>query len=145
MSEAFLMQEATPKINSASGAAQAADTTTAQTSQPGAAPQQGPGGGMSLITMLPIFAIMAFMLFTSSRKQKKEAEARAALKRGDRVVTQAGLIGELMEMDERIAKVKIAAGVTVSVLASSLSAFDSKATEKSDEKLEDAKVADKKG
>jgi len=139
------LQEATPKINSASGAAQ--PETTAQTSQPGAAPQQpqGPAGGMSLITMLPIFAIMAFMLFTSSRKQKKEAEARASLKRGDRVVTNAGLIGELMEMDEKVAKVKIAAGVTVSVLTGTLSAFDSKSADAKEAKVEDAKVADKKG
>lgn len=89
---------------------------------------------------------MAFMLFTSSRKQKKEAEARAALKRGERVVTNAGLIGELVEMDEKVAKVKIAAGVTVSVLASTLSSFESKSADaKADAKIEDAKVADKKG
>ena len=140
------LQEATPKINSASGAAQGSETT-AQTSQPGAAPQpQGAAGGMSLVTLLPLFAVMAFMLFTSSRKQKKEAEARAALKRGERVVTNAGLIGDLVEMDEKVAKVKIAAGVTVSVLASTLSSFESKSADaKADAKIEDAKVADKKG
>ena len=58
-----------------------------------------------------------------NRKQKKEGAARAALKRGDKVTLASGLIGELAEMDDRIAKVKIASGVTVQALASTVSPF----------------------
>src|SRR5688500_16313444 len=91
----------------------------------GAAPQ-GAGGGSMLTMLLPMLILVPF-LFMSFRRNKKEAEARKNLKRGDRVVTQAGLIGELMDMDERIAKVKIAPGTTVQVLANTLSSFEAQA------------------
>lgn len=77
-------------------------------------------GFMPILMMLVIF-VPFFLLM--SRKQKKESQARAALKKGDRVMTNAGLIGELVEMDDRIAKVKIAAGVTVQIVANTVSPF----------------------
>jgi len=109
----------------------------------GAAPQPAPGGGSMLTMLLPMLILVPF-LFMSFRRQKKEQEARKNLKRGDRVVTQAGLIGELVEMDERIAKVKIAPGTTVQVLANALSSFDGSAADKSaktDKELADLKEA----
>lgn len=92
--------------------------------------------------LLPILILVPFLLL-SFRRQKKEQESRAKLKKGDKVVTQAGLIGELVEMDERIAKVKIAPGTTVQVLASSVGSFEAtpEATKKSDKDLEDLKEA----
>ncbi len=77
-------------------------------------------GFMPILLMLVIF-VPFFLLM--SRRQKKEASARAALKKGDRVMTNAGLIGELMEMDDKIARVKIAPGVTVQVVANTVSPF----------------------
>jgi preprotein translocase subunit YajC len=102
-----------------------------------------------LAVLLPILILVPF-LFMSFRRQKKEQEQRAKLKKGDRVVTQSGLIGELAETDERIAKVKIASGTTVQVLASTLAPFDpapasaGKGTkaDKSAEKSTDKSVAD---
>lgn len=108
-----------------------------------AAPAQGgaaPGPGASMLTFLPIILMVVVMLFMSSRRQKKEQEARGKLKRGDRVLTQSGLIGELVELDDRIAKVKIAPGTTVQVLASALSPFDA-AEKKADKSLDDLKEA----
>jgi preprotein translocase subunit YajC len=98
--------------------------------------------------LLPLLILVPF-LFMSFRRQKKEQEARKNLKRGDKVVTQAGLIGELVEMDDRVAKVKIAPGTTVSVLASALSAFEAQVgASKTDKELADLKdakaTADKK-
>jgi preprotein translocase subunit YajC len=58
-----------------------------------------------------------------SRRQKKEAQARASLKKGDRVMSNAGLVGELVELDDRLAKVKIAPGVTVQMVANTVSPF----------------------
>jgi len=78
----------------------------------------------SMIVALLPFLILIPYLFFMSRRQKKEQEQRAKLRKGDRVVTQSGLIGELAETDERIAKVKIAPGTTVQVLASTLAPFD---------------------
>lgn len=115
------------------------------TTAPGA-----PGGGApaaappSMVTMLLPFLILVPFLFLSFRRQKKEKEARGSLKKGDKVVTASGLIGELVDLDDRIGKVKIAPGTTVQVLASSITPFDSApaATEKKTEKdLEDLKEA----
>lgn len=115
---------------------------------PGAAPGGGGGGGSppggSMMTMLLPFLILVPFLFLSFRRQKKEQEARGKLKKGDRVLTQAGLIGELVDLDDRIAKVKIAPGTTVQVLASALSPFDATAAsgeKKTDKELSDLKEA----
>lgn len=117
---------------------------TTESAPAGGAPasQAAPGGG-SMLTMLLPFLILVPFLFMSFRRQKKEQEQRKNLKKGDRVVTQAGLIGELLEMDERIAKVKIAPGTNVQVLASALSSFDAQpaAASKTDKDLADLKEA----
>jgi preprotein translocase subunit YajC len=107
----------------------------------GGAPQAGPPS--SMITMLLPFLILVPFLFLSFRRQKKEQAARSSLKKGDRVVTTAGLIGELVDLDERIGKVKIAPGTTVQVLATALSPFDTApaAEKKADKDLEDLKEA----
>jgi preprotein translocase subunit YajC len=116
----------------------------AQESAPagGAPPQQSAPSG-SMITMLLPFLILVPFLFMSFRRQKKEQEARKNLKKGDKVVTQAGLIGELVDMDERIAKVKIAPGTTVQVLVSAVSSFEAQAAapSKTDKDLADLKEA----
>jgi preprotein translocase subunit YajC len=107
---------------------------------PSGAPAQAPQG--SMITMLLPFLILIPLFLISFRRNKKEQEARKHLKKGDRVVTQAGLIGELVEMDERIAKVKIAPGTTVQVLASAVSSFEASApASKTDKELSDLKEA----
>lgn len=89
---------------------------------PAAAPQQGsPLSGFIMPLMMLLIFVPFFLLM--NRKQKKESQARAALKKGDRVMTNAGLIGELVETDERIAKVKISPGVTVQIVANTISPF----------------------
>lgn len=114
------------------------------TSQPGApaspAPAQASPPG-SMVTMLLPFLVLIPFLLMSFRRQKKEQEARSKLKKGDRVVTQGGLIGELTELDDRIAKVKVAPGVTLQVLASSVSSFEGSPDGKTDKQLADLKDA----
>lgn len=108
---------------------------------PPGAPAQ-PSGPQSMLPMLLPFAILIPFLYMSFRRQKKEQEARSKLKKGDKVVTQGGFIGELVEMDERVAKVKIAPGTTVQVLATSVGAFDvAPAKDKASKDLEDLKEA----
>ena len=99
------------------------------------------GGFGPLLMMLAVF-VPFFLLM--SRRQKKEQAARGALKKGDKVMANSGLIGELMDMDDRIAKVKIAPGVTVQLMANTVSPFvePEKASPK---ELKEAKaVSDKK-
>ncbi len=114
----------------------------------GATPSAGSplAGFMPILMMLVIF-VPFFLLM--SRRQKKEASARMSLKKGDRVTTTSGLVGELVEMDDRLAKVKIAPGVTVQIVASTVSPFVEAASKGSvpapTKELKEAKAApDKK-
>ena len=118
-------------------------TGTPGVAEPAGAPPASGGGGSppSMITMLLPFLILVPFLFLSFRRQKKEAAARGSLKKGDRVVTQSGLIGELVDLDERIGKVKIAPGTTVQVLASALSPFEPTVAKPETKGLEDLKEA----
>jgi preprotein translocase subunit YajC len=101
--------------------------------------------------LAPMLVVVLFMLFTSRSQRKREAETRAKLKKGDRVVSQSGLIGELVEMDDKVAKVKIAPGTNVQILVSTLAPYEAAATgaastDKALKDLKDAKAAaDKKG
>jgi preprotein translocase subunit YajC len=122
-------------------------TGTPGVSDQGGAPPSGGGSAASppsMITMLLPFLILVPFLFLSFRRQKKEAAARSSLKKGDRVIS-GGLIGELVDLDDRVGKVKIAPGTTVQVLASTLTPFDpapAAADKKKGEKdLEDLKEA----
>ena len=100
------------------------------------------GGLMPLLLMAVIFVPFFFMM---SRRQKKEQQARASLKKGDRVMSTAGLIGELVEMDDRVARVKVAPGVTLQVLANTLSPFAETEKAPPAKELKEAKaVSDKK-
>src|SRR3982074_2842332 len=75
----------------------------------GGAPPAGAaaaGSPPSMVTMLLPFLILVPFLFLSFRRQKKEQAARSSLKKGDRVVTTAGLIGELVDLDDKVGKVK---------------------------------------
>jgi preprotein translocase subunit YajC len=78
---------------------------------------------VSMLPMLMLFVALVPILFLSSRRQKKEAAARAALKKGDRVVTNAGMVGELIEIDDRFARVKIAPSVNVQFVANTVSPY----------------------
>ncbi len=108
------------------------------------------GGGSPLAGFMPILMMLVIFVpffLLMSRRQKKEASARASLKKGDRVMTNAGLVGELMEMDDKLARVKIAPGVTVQIVASTVTPFvEPGGKEKSSTKeLKEAKaVSDKK-
>jgi preprotein translocase subunit YajC len=99
------------------------------------------GSPMFMIVMM--LAVFAPILFMNSRRQKKETAARSQMKKGDRVVSTTGLLGELIELSDGEAKVKLAPGVTVQMLANVISPYapvQAKPTE-----LKDAKpVTDKK-
>ena len=89
-------------------------------------PSGAPGGGSPMAGLMPILMMLVIFVpffLLMSRRQKKESQARAALKKGDRVMTNGGLIGELVDMDDRLAKVKIAPGITVQIVANTVSPF----------------------
>jgi preprotein translocase subunit YajC len=111
----------------------------------GAGAPQGassPLAGMTPILMMLVIFVPFFLLM--NRRQKKESQARSSLKKGDRVMTNAGLIGELVEMDERIAKVKIAAGVTVQIVANTVSPYVDASKSSPTKELNEAKAISEK-
>jgi preprotein translocase subunit YajC len=76
----------------------------------------------SLIPLILIFAIMYFLLIRPQQKKLKEHQAMvAALRRGDQVITQGGVIGKVTKVkDEGEVEVEIASGVSVRVVRSSI-------------------------
>ena len=75
------------------------------------APVQGqPGGGASMwILLLLMFVVMYFFMIRPQRKQQKELEAfQNALKKGDKVIIgNSGIFGEIVEVDDRTALVRV--------------------------------------
>jgi preprotein translocase subunit YajC len=81
----------------------------------------------SLLMQLPffiaIFGIMYFLLIRPQQKKVKSHQAMvAALRRGDQVVTQGGLIGKVSKVTEgqNEIEVEIAQGVKVRVVKSTI-------------------------
>ena len=87
-----------------------------------------------------VFGFLALMWWQSRSQQKKQAAAIAALKKGDRITTSSGLVGRLLEKDDRYAKIEIAPGVKIQVLVSSLTGRDADpSTAATTKEKEDAK------
>ncbi|MEQ8876969.1 MAG: preprotein translocase subunit YajC [Phycisphaerales bacterium] len=80
------------------------------------------------VPLILIFAIMWFLLIRPQQKKLKEHKAMvAALRRGDQVVTQGGLIGKVSKVkDEDEIEVEIAQGVKVRVVKSTVAQVLSK-------------------
>jgi preprotein translocase subunit YajC len=76
------------------------------------------GAFTSFIPLILIFAIMYFLLLRPQQKKMKEHKAMVeALRRGDQVVTQGGLIGKVTKVkDDNEVEVEIASGVVVRVV-----------------------------
>ena len=84
---------------------------------PAYAQAAGGAGGSAMSTlflMVPLFAIMYFLMIRPQQKRMKQhREMVAALKKGDQVVTQGGLIGKVTSVKDDEIEVEIAQGVRV--------------------------------
>jgi preprotein translocase subunit YajC len=96
-----------------------------------------------LLMLMAFLPVIIFMFFTSRSQQKKQKELEAKLKKGDRVVTQSGLVGKLVETTEgRHVKIEIAPGVKVTMLRSAITGLDT--DDAGPAKAEAAPASDKK-
>lgn len=83
---------------------------------------QAAGGGdvftSLVIPMLLIFGIMYFLLIRPQQKKlKQDAAMREALRRGDTVVTQGGLVGKVTKVrEDGELDIELAPGVVVRVI-----------------------------
>jgi len=102
------------------------DTSRAETTQPapssGGEPAAAPPSGLGMITPLLIVVPLMLILFLQGRSQTKKQEAAiAGLKKGDRVVTQSGLVGRLVSIEGRYAELQLPpSGTKVTILRSGL-------------------------
>jgi len=80
------------------------------------------------VPLILIFAIMYFLLIRPQQKKMKDHKAMvAALRRGDQVITQGGLIGKVVKVkDEDEIEVELAQGVKVRVVKSTVAQVLSK-------------------
>ena len=85
-------------------------------------------GFQDFIPLILIFAIMYFLLIRPQQKKVKEHQNMvAALRRGDQVVTQGGLIGKVTKVKEKNEiEVEVATGVKVRVVQNTIAQVLSK-------------------
>ncbi|SMO52009.1 preprotein translocase subunit YajC [Paracoccus laeviglucosivorans] len=83
-----------------------------------------PSGMSSIASFVPlilIFVIMYFLMIRPQQKRMKEHRSMVeALKKGDEVITQGGLIGKVTAVREGELEVEIAPGVKTRVVRSSI-------------------------
>jgi preprotein translocase subunit YajC len=87
--------------------------------------QAAPGAGGAIASFIPlilIFAIMYFLLIRPQQKRVKEHQKMVeALRRGDQIVTQGGVIGKVSKVkDDGEIEVEIADGVRIRVVKSTV-------------------------
>ena len=85
-------------------------------------------GIQSIVPLILVFGIMYFLLIRPQQKKVKEHQNMvAALRRGDQVVTQGGILGKVAKVkDDNEVEVEIASGVTVRVVRSTIAQVVSK-------------------
>ncbi|MDQ1899354.1 preprotein translocase subunit YajC [Paracoccus sp. WLY502] len=83
------------------------------------------GAGAAFAQFIPLILIFAIMYFLMIRPQQKRVkqhrEMVAALKKGDHVVTQGGIIGKVASVRDEELEVEIASGVKVRVVRGTVS------------------------
>ena len=120
MASAALLNQVVPPAPGRQGEVQP------QTPPPGApagpAPSD-PGAGGFWVMLLMIAPLLLLMFWSSRSQQKKQEKVLATLAKGDRVITQSGLVGKFLETSDRLAKIEIAPGVNVRAQKHTVSAM----------------------
>ncbi|AXI47257.1 preprotein translocase subunit YajC [Sulfitobacter sp. SK012] len=85
-------------------------------------------GIQQFVPLILIFGIMYFLLIRPQQKKLKSHQAMVkALRRGDQVVTQGGVIGKVVKVkDDGELEVEIADGVKIRVIQSTIATVMSK-------------------
>ena len=90
-----------------------------------AAPAADPAGGLlSLVPMGLIILVMYFLLIRPANKQKQEHKKLLnALKKDDKVVTNGGICGKVISVENTVAILEIADKVKIRILKDRISGF----------------------
>ncbi|HSM14369.1 MAG TPA: preprotein translocase subunit YajC [Thermoanaerobaculia bacterium] len=80
---------------------------------------------VQLLPILLIFGIFYFLLLAPMRKRQKAHQALLGqLKRGDKVVTNGGLIGEIAAVEEKVVHLKLSDNVKVRLLKTAVAGLE---------------------
>ncbi|WP_405340040.1 preprotein translocase subunit YajC [Fibrobacter sp.] len=78
-----------------------------------AAPEQQPSAIGSFLPLILLFVVMwLFFIRPKNKEMKKMEEMRKALKKGDKVITTAGIIGTVTNIDETATTITVRTGST---------------------------------
>lgn len=80
-----------------------------------AAPQSQGGGSMLLMLGLLFVIMWLLMIRPQQKQQKREAEMRKNLKKGDRVTFSGGIYGKIHQVNETTVEVEVSNGVILTV------------------------------
>ncbi|BDI60727.1 preprotein translocase subunit YajC [Qipengyuania nanhaisediminis] len=79
-----------------------------------AAPGAEPPVWMTWLPIIGMVLIFWFLIIRPQMKRQKEHQAKVAgLKKGDQVVTQGGLVGKVIKVDDTYAEIELAKDVRV--------------------------------
>lgn len=77
----------------------------------------------SIIPLILIFGIMYFLLIRPQQQKLKQEDAmRSAVRRGDQIITQGGLMGKIVKVkdDAHEIEIEIAQGVNVKIVRAAI-------------------------
>jgi preprotein translocase subunit YajC len=81
-----------------------------------AAPASGPGGITSFLPLILIFVIFYFLLIRPQQKKVKDHQAYVlGLKKGDKVITNSGIHGEITGLTDTVVTLAIAENVKIKI------------------------------
>ncbi|MBZ5658994.1 MAG: preprotein translocase subunit YajC [Acidobacteriia bacterium] len=92
----------------------------------------GPGGIMAFAPLLIIMVIFyVLLILPAQRRQKKTTQMLAALKNGDKVITNGGVFGTIVGLEGDAIQLRIADQVKVKVLRSAVASLQPESKEES--------------
>ena len=120
----FFAQAADGSVTTAT-AAPAAETTTAQTgaAAPDAGQQQAPppSANMMMVPLIIVIGVMiAISIRTSSKEKKKREEMMNSIRKGTKIMTSGGIIGEIAEVQKDQFLLKVANNVQIAISRSAV-------------------------
>ncbi|MGH9464954.1 MAG: preprotein translocase subunit YajC [Thermoanaerobaculia bacterium] len=85
-----------------------------------------PGGALlQFLPLLLVFGIFYFLLIMPMRKrQKAHAKLLTELKKGDRVITNGGIYGEVSALEEKTVILRVADSVRIKVARSAIAGLE---------------------
>ena len=82
-------------------------------------------GLLSFVPLLLIFGIFYFLVIAPARKRQKQLQATIdALKKGDRILTNGGIYGEVVSIDGGRVILKIADNVRIKIAKSAVAGLE---------------------